>query len=84
MNYTEVPQQLDIGADGLAGLQLSRATSVTSVTLGPTEARWVTVALRLPPDAAQRLKPGAQPIRWVVRSAAGDSVAEKSTFVVPR
>jgi len=84
MNATEAPQQLSVAADGLAGLQVSPGTSVTSVTLAPTEARWVTVALRLPPEAASQLKPGAQPIRWVVRSAAGDSVAEKSTFVVPR
>jgi len=81
MNATEAPQQLTVEADGLPGLKLSRATSVT---LGPAEARWVTVALRLPPEAASQVKPGAQPIRWVVRSAAGDSVAEKSTFVVPR
>ncbi|MEO6280086.1 cytochrome c oxidase accessory protein CcoG [Roseateles sp.] len=81
MNATEAPQQLTVEADGLAGLQLSRATRVT---LAPTEARWVTVTLRLPPEAASQLTPGAQPIRWVVRSAAGDSVAEKSTFVVPR
>ncbi|WP_457426996.1 cytochrome c oxidase accessory protein CcoG [Roseateles sp. P5_E7] len=81
MNATEAPQQLSVEADGLPGLQLSRATTVT---LGPAEARWVTVALRLPPAAASQLKPGAQPMRWVVRSAAGDSVAEKSTFVVPR
>jgi hypothetical protein len=54
------------------------------VSLGPAEARWVTVALRLPPEAAQQLKPGAQPVRWLIRSEGGDSVAEKSTFVVPR
>ena len=81
MNATEAPLQLSVEADGLPGLQLSRATTVT---LAPAEARWVTVALRLPPAAASQLKPGAQPMRWVVRSAAGDSVAEKSTFVVPR
>ena len=84
MNATEAPQQLSVEADGLPGLQLSRATSVT---LGPAEARWVTVALRLPPQAvqgAQRLAPGAHPVRWRVSSGAGDAVAEKSTFVVPR
>jgi cytochrome c oxidase accessory protein FixG len=81
MNATEVPQQLTVQAEGLPGLQLSRATSVT---LGPAEARWVTVALRLPPEAAHNLKPGAQPMRWVIRSDGGETVAEKSTFVVPR
>jgi len=81
MNATEAPQQLTVQAEGLQGLQLSRATSVT---LGPAEARWVTVALRLPPEAAHNLKPGAQPMRWLIRSDGGDTVAEKSTFVVPR
>jgi cytochrome c oxidase accessory protein FixG len=81
MNATEAPQQLGVEVDGLAGLQLSRPAGVT---LGPAEARWVTVVLRLPPEAAQQLKPGAQPMRWLVRSESGDSVAEKSTFVVPR
>ena len=81
MNATEAQQQLTVQAEGLTDLQLSRATSVT---LGPAEARWVTVALRLPPEAAHDLKPGAQPMRWVIRSHGGDTVAEKSTFVVPR
>jgi cytochrome c oxidase accessory protein FixG len=80
MNATETPQQLHIEAEGLPGLQLSRAASVT---LGPAEARWVTVALRLPPESLPQLKPGAQPVRWLIRSDGGDSVAEKSTFVVP-
>ena len=81
MNATESPQQLVVEADGPAGLQLGRATRVT---LGPAEARWVTVALRLPPEAAHQLKPGAQPIRWRVVATGGDSVTEKSTFIVPR
>ncbi|RZL31267.1 MAG: cytochrome c oxidase accessory protein CcoG [Rubrivivax sp.] len=84
MNATEAPLQLTVDADGLAGLQLG---SRTAVTLGPAEARWVTVALRLPPDAvqgAQRLTPGAHPVHWRVSSGAGDAVVEKSTFVVPR
>ena len=81
MNATEAPQELGIEVEGLAGLRLSRPTRVT---LGPAEARWVTIALRLPPEAAQQLKPGAQPMRWLIRSAGGDSVAETSTFVVPR
>ena len=47
------------------------------------------VSLRIPPEAAQALKPGAHPMRWQVHrepSNGGDSetVSEKSTFVVPR
>ncbi|HEY0953689.1 MAG TPA: cytochrome c oxidase accessory protein CcoG [Roseateles sp.] len=81
MNATERPQHLRVEAQGLPGLQLS---SATEVSLGPAEARWVTIALRLPPDSLSGLKPGAQPMRWVIHSDGGDRVAEKSTFVVPR
>ncbi|MFG6413734.1 cytochrome c oxidase accessory protein CcoG [Roseateles sp. DC23W] len=81
MNATERPQQLRLAVDGLPGLRLSRETDVT---LGPTEARWVTVALRLPPESAQQLKPGAQPVHWRVSNDTGTAVVEKSTFVVPR
>ena len=81
MNATERPQHLRVEAQGLPGLQLTRATEVS---LGPAEARWVTIALRLPPDSLSGLKPGAQPMRWVIHSDGGDRVAEKSTFVVPR
>jgi hypothetical protein len=39
----------------------------------------------MPPEAAQALKAGAHPLRWLVRREAdGETVAEKSTFVVPR
>jgi cytochrome c oxidase accessory protein FixG len=81
MNATERPQALRIEAEGLPGLQLS---SAAAVALGPAEARWVTVALRLPPEVAQQLKPGAQPMHWVVHSERGERVAERSTFIVPR
>jgi cytochrome c oxidase accessory protein FixG len=82
MNATESVQQLRIDADGLPGLRLSQAAGVT---LGPAEARWVTVALRLPPEAAAQLKPGAQAIHWhVSASGGGSAVTEKSTFIVPR
>ncbi|MBV8037711.1 cytochrome c oxidase accessory protein CcoG [Roseateles sp.] len=84
MNATEAPQQYRIEADGLPGLVLTRATTVD---LGPAEARWVAVALRMPPESAGRLKPGAHPMQWRVSrigAGAGESVVEKSTFVLPR
>jgi len=82
MNATEATQRYRLEAEGLPSLQLGQATVVE---LGPAEARWVAVSLRLPPEAAQALKPGAHPMRWLVRrDGDGDTVAEKSTFVVPR
>ncbi len=80
MNATEAPQRYRIEADGLPGLRLSQATTVD---LGPAEARWVAVALRMPPDAAGNLKPGAHPMRWRI-SRGDETVVEKSTFVLPR
>jgi cytochrome c oxidase accessory protein FixG len=82
MNATEATQRYRLEADGLPSLKLGQATVVE---IGPAEARWVAVSLRLPPEAAQALKPGAHPMRWLVhRDGDGETVAEKSTFVVPR
>ena len=84
MNATESPQRYRIEADGLPGLVLSRATTVD---LGPAEARWVAVALRMPPEAAQQFKAGAHPMQWRITrigEGASDTLVEKSTFVLPR
>ena len=84
MNAAESPQRYRVEADGLPGLKLGQATAVE---VGPAEARWVAVSLRMPPEAAQALKPGAHPMRWQVRRETpngGETVSEKSTFVVPR
>ena len=86
MNATEATQHYRIDAEGLPGLKLSQPVSVD---LGPAEARWVAVALRLPPEGAQQLKPGAHPMRWRISRMNGDGeppevVVEKSTFVLPR
>ncbi|MCE4553577.1 cytochrome c oxidase accessory protein CcoG [Roseateles cellulosilyticus] len=83
MNATESPQRYRIDADGLPGLKLSQAASVD---LGPAEARWVAVSLRLPPESALQLKPGAHPMQWRIRrdDESAELVVEKSTFVLPR
>ncbi|MDN3543785.1 MAG: cytochrome c oxidase accessory protein CcoG [Roseateles asaccharophilus] len=86
MNATEMPQRYEVTADGLPGMSLSRPVDVT---LGPAEARWVSVALRLPPENAARSGAGAHPIHFQIRRLASSeegerSLSEKSTFVVPR
>jgi polyferredoxin len=84
MNATEAPQRYRIEAEGLPGLVLSRATTVD---LGPAEARWVAVALRMPPSAAQQLQPGAHAMQWRISritDGASETLVEKSTFVLPR
>jgi len=83
MNATEAPQRYRLEAEGLPGLVLSQAVTAD---VDSAQARWVAVGLRLPPEAAQGLKPGAHPVRWrITRDGdAAETVIEKSTFVVPR
>jgi cytochrome c oxidase accessory protein FixG len=83
MNATEAAQRYRIGVQGIEGARLAQAADVD---VPPAQARWVTVAVRVPPQSAQALGPGAHPIRFDVASAgeAPQTVVEKSTFVVPR
>jgi cytochrome c oxidase accessory protein FixG len=86
MNATERPQRYAVRAEGLPGLALP---APVEVAVGPAEAQWVTVALRVPPQAAEAARPGAHPIHFdVERRATPDeparAVTEKSTFVIPR
>ena len=88
MNATERPQRFTVAAEGLAGLTVV-APAGGWPTLGPAEARWVTVALRLPPETAQRLATGAHPVHFDITgrpdgAAAGHRLQEKTTFVLPR
>jgi len=88
MNATERVQRFDVGAAGLPGLTVV-APAGGWPTLGPAEARWVTVALRLPPESAQPLAAGAHPVHFEITglpagAAAGHRLQEKTTFVLPR
>ena len=88
MNAAEQGQRYRVGVSGLPGLSLAQPIDVT---LGAAEARWVTVAVRMEPQAARQAGPGAHPMAFRIelrddRSASGWGAAlnEKSTFVVPR
>ncbi|MBU6261243.1 MAG: cytochrome c oxidase accessory protein CcoG [Burkholderiales bacterium] len=85
MNATERPQHYVVQAGGLAGLRLRGALAVD---VAATEARWVSVALRVPPQTAAQAQPGVHGIEFTVsEQAAGEAdrvVREKSTFIVPR
>jgi cytochrome c oxidase accessory protein FixG len=90
MNATEHPQRYRVAVSGLAGAELAERPLVE---VGPAQSRWVPVAVRVPPDAAQTLGPGAHPLHFVIeRGPHGDAAAapapaylrERSTFVVPR
>ena len=89
MNATERPLRLRIGVEGLPDATLD---SAGEVELGPTEARWVPLAVQVPPQAARALGAGAHSMRFRIAEAATTTGAtaapfelrEKSTFVVPR
>ncbi len=86
MNATEQVQSYRVTAQGLDGLAL---TQPLQLTVGPAEARWVSLALRVPPQTAQAVGSGAHEIHFrIVRDAAAggapSQLVEKSTFVVPR
>ncbi|MBL8349667.1 MAG: cytochrome c oxidase accessory protein CcoG [Burkholderiaceae bacterium] len=86
MNATEQAQRYRIGAEGLPGL---RVLDAKAVAVGPTEARWVAVTLRVPPQTAAGTAPGVHEILFSIeREAQGADTSrtlrEKSTFVLPR
>ena len=93
MNGTEQAQRFRVDVEGLAGATVAQWSDVE---LAPTEARWVPLAVQMPPQAAAALGPGAHPMRLRItllanaatHAAGDDSVqaqrSEKSTFVIPR
>jgi cytochrome c oxidase accessory protein FixG len=87
MNATERPQRYRISAEGLPGALVDPAGEIA---VEPADARWVPVAVRVPPESASAAGPGAHPLMIKVQrlpAQAGDepaALSEKSTFVVPR
>jgi polyferredoxin len=82
MNATERTQHYRVAVQGLPEARLA---APAELDVGAAQARWLTVAVRVPPQAAQSAGPGAHPIRFVVSAdAQAATVAEKSTFVIPR
>ena len=85
MNATEQPYRYRIGVSGQAGVAMAEPVELT---LGPAQARWISAAVRAPPEAARALGPGAHRIDFAVEAMAEDGATvkllEKSTFVVPR
>jgi cytochrome c oxidase accessory protein FixG len=83
MNATEEAQRYRIDVEGLAEATLA---SRADVTVDAAAARWVVLAVRVPPQAARALGPGAHALRFVITPVQDSTrpVLEKSTFVVPR
>ncbi|MES2089277.1 MAG: cytochrome c oxidase accessory protein CcoG [Pseudomonadota bacterium] len=86
MNATEEPQRYRIGAEQLPQAQVAGGDELL---LGPAEARWVPISVKVSPDTAARLGTGSHPIVITVEqlrqgNAPQIDVREKSTFMVPR
>jgi cytochrome c oxidase accessory protein FixG len=86
MNASEEVQKYRIGVEQLTQ---SRVTGGDEVVLGPAEARWVPIAVRIPPEIVDRMGSGAFAMTVLVEQLRqGDhaqvDVREKSTFMVPR
>ena len=86
MNASESTQHYRIGVE-----QLSQASVDASpdIALAPAEARWVPMAIRVPPDVAARMSSGAHGMTIVVEQLrqadqAQVEVREHSTFMIPR
>ena len=93
MNATERPQRYGIEAMGIDGARTLQAgpagaasDSAVQVDVDSAQARWVTLAVRVPPASAKALGGGAHVLQFriVPASEPGRAVKEKSTFVVPR
>jgi cytochrome c oxidase accessory protein FixG len=84
MNASEATQSFHIGVEGLPGLVVD---SEKDVSVAATESRWVVVRLQLPYEGAE---PGSHTIHFRLEASEangngpGDSVTEKSVFIVPR
>ena len=89
MNTTEAVQHYRVRAAGLPELavQVQR-----DIRIGPAEALWLPLALRVPPEVAERAGAGAHKIEFTIErvedrdddAATPRRQVEKSTFMVPR
>jgi cytochrome c oxidase accessory protein FixG len=88
MNTTEAVQRYRIVASGLP----SMATDLNAeVMVEPAQARWVPVAVRVPPEVAAQAGAGSHRLEFaierignVAQAQTSHTLVEKSTFMVPR
>jgi cytochrome c oxidase accessory protein FixG len=87
MNATEQPQRYHVAVQGLPGIRIEGSDTIE---VQPAEARWMTVAVRVPPETAAFRAAGAQPIAFEVQRLTTQQdvpvarTLEESTFVLPR
>ena len=86
MNATELAQRYRIAVSGLEG---AAVVGRSEVVLGPAQARWVPLAVQVPPETAAAAGPGAHVLTFAVEQLSDAGLAparvvERSTFVIPR
>jgi cytochrome c oxidase accessory protein FixG len=87
MNNAESAQRYRFAVEGLPGLAL---VDRDEVSLGPAEAKWITLHVQLPFEASRQAGAGAHAIHFQIDRVAASAeeppvrLSEKSTFVVPR
>ncbi len=86
MNASEQVQKYRVGVEDL---NQSSVQGGEELVLGPAEARWVPISVRVPPEAAARLGSGTHSVTVLVEQLRqGDlpqvDVREKTTFMIPR
>ena len=87
MNGTEAELRFHVTALGLSGLQLS---TPVELTVASTESRWVSVAVKVSPEAAAAAGPGVHAMQFSIEGQGAllldqaHTLVEKSTFVIPR
>jgi cytochrome c oxidase accessory protein FixG len=86
MNASEQVQKYRVGVEGL---NASTVQGGEELVLGPAEARWVPISVRVPPESAARMGSGTHAVTVLVEQLRqGDmpqaDVREKTTFMIPR
>jgi cytochrome c oxidase accessory protein FixG len=86
MNASEVTQRYRITVSGLDGVQ---RVGAGEVEVGPAAARWVPLAVQLPPTSAAQAGAGAHRIDFRITQLAAPGhterrLDERSTFLIPR
>ncbi len=84
MNGTETTQHYRLNASGLKDLaiELDGAEVNQSITVKPTESRWISVRLEIPDGSVES---GSHHVQFEIQSLESkETVTEKSVFLVPR
>jgi cytochrome c oxidase accessory protein FixG len=87
MNATELRQRYRVTA---TGLDQASVVGRSEITLEPAEARWLPLAVQIPPQTVDRLGPGTHSLVFELERIADQGaeapvrIREHTTFIIPR